>query len=135
MENSRPIEFRAWDNLQGGKFEYWDAKTDKLDGIFWLMIKDKSFEDAEQYTGLKDKNRVKCFTRDLVAVRISNIIHTREVFQDISGGFCIKLPDYCSTYQTSILLFSIEFEITGNIHEDNKAGEISSPPISQKQGG
>ncbi len=51
----REIKFRAWDNLQK-KYEYWDAKNDKYDGIFWSMVLRPEFEEPEQFTGLKDKD-------------------------------------------------------------------------------
>ena len=53
----REIKFRAWDNNQK-KYEYWSAKENKHDGIFWDMIKRPEFEEAEEYTGLKDRKGV-----------------------------------------------------------------------------
>lgn len=63
---SGEIEYRAWDTLQGGKFEYWNPKTDKYGGIFWTMIKNKSFKEPQKYTCHHDVEGTKIYEGDIV---------------------------------------------------------------------
>ena len=60
---SRDIKFRGWDNLQK-KYEYWDARNDKYDGIFWSMVKRPEFDDVEQFIRRLDKNGIKIYEGD-----------------------------------------------------------------------
>ena len=87
----REIRFRAWDNLQK-KFEYWDAKNDKYDGIFWSMIRRPEFGEPEQYTGLKDRNSTEIYKGDKLQDVIDNDTGT-VYWKESAAGFYVKWGD------------------------------------------
>lgn len=109
----REIKFRAWDNLQGGKFEYWNAETNKHDGIFWEMIKHQSFEKPQQFTGLLDKNGKEIYEGDII------IHYARERIDDFNIIVEWKICNEYGNPQWNISSFDCDHEeIIGNIYEN-----------------
>jgi uncharacterized phage protein (TIGR01671 family) len=117
----RKHKFRAWDTLQGGKFEYWDSKTNKYDGIFWEMIKNKSFKEPNEFTGLKDKNGKEIYEGDVLkwnhACDLSDNGIDQVVFRNGLFGFEVGKGGY------ALEAFDREFagtsiEVIGNIYEN-----------------
>lgn len=128
------VKYRAYDNLQGGKFEYWDSKSNKFDGIFWSMIKHKSFEEVQQYTGLKDKNKKEIYKGDVIRVLMSHSDYNKTNFEVILKDGAFQMSEKDSYRSTSFAyyfktatdngedttdknLYSF-FEIIGNIYEN-----------------
>ena len=125
----REIKFRAWDTLQGGKFEYWDSETNRFDGIFWTMIKHKSFKEPQQYTGLKDKNGKEVWEGDIIRIESGDSRCNTEATLVFwwNGQFVFKASDYqehdyinfgwwvrSNEMNTSLK----QIEVIGNIYEN-----------------
>jgi uncharacterized phage protein (TIGR01671 family) len=115
----KEIKFRAWDTLQGGKFEYWDSKINQYDGIFWTMIKHKSFKEPNQFTGLKDKNGKEIYEGDI----LQRVLYFAE--KEVGRDNVTVIFDYCSfcflwkdKTITTIKYLMDGFQIIGNIYEN-----------------
>ena len=110
------IKFRAYDTLQGGKFEYWDAERNKFDGIFWAMIKNKSFKEPQPFSGIKDKMGKEIYEGDLIKFNCFNSICS--VIKE-EGCFSLYWKD--AKYGRYGFLHEIQpcaMEVIGNIHEN-----------------
>lgn len=118
----KEIKFRAWDNRYG---QYCD--------VYILKPFDNTVETSygvravgidiilEQFTGLHDKNGKEDFESDVVKVRLSGYQYYREIYKAESGAWVIDLPDINSNSESiPVMLYSIEHENTGNIHENPK---------------
>lgn len=115
------IKFRAWDTLQGGKFEYWDPKTDKYDGIFWTMIKNKSFKEPNLFSDILDKNDKEIYDGDIFKLGAEK------------GFFEVKFEHGCflaykngKQYGLIGELQICFIEIVGNIYENPNLLQIKS---------
>lgn len=116
----REIKFRAWDTLQGGKFEYWDSKTNRYDGIFWSMIKNTSFKEPQQFTGTTDKNGKEIYEGDIVRYRggkkprnqergfVTSVVVFRDRMFTVENNQSIYID-------SAVIMVS---EVLGNIHEN-----------------
>lgn len=113
----RAIKFRAFDTLQGGKFEYWDSKTNKYDGIFWDMIKNKSFKEPNEFTGLKDKNGVEIYEGDILKVELFSKMFFISFGKSEKWGACFCIESFNSiTFLTKNC--SDTSEVIGNIYQN-----------------
>jgi hypothetical protein len=124
---NREIKFRAWDTLQGGKFEFWDSQSNRCDGIFWDMIKDKSFKPPQEFTGLLDHSTPKkeIYEGDIFEIVFydcENVVVVYGKVVKIFGGYHVefKHPEndkirYVSLFE---LLKSEQKVIQGNIYEN-----------------
>jgi len=113
---NREIKFRAFDTLQGGKFEYWTLKENRFEGIFWHMIKDKSFKEVQQFTGLKDKTGKDIYEGDILASSYSrdttgkDIVYTKQIVE-------YEIDHYTGVSKHE-LLFIEKAVIIGNIYQN-----------------
>ena len=127
----REIKFRAWDTLQGGKFEYWDSETNRFDGIFWTMIKHKSFKEPQQYTGLKDKNGKEVWEGDIIRTLHfmdrdkPQYLYHKVVYSDrycAYNAINLKNTDELLTTHGNTFLYVLakasSYEVIGNIYEN-----------------
>ena len=107
------IKFRAWDTLQGGKFEYWDPLMDKHDGIFWTMIKNKSFKAPNQYTGEKDKNGKEIYEGDLFKIGTE-----KDIFEVRFMSGCFMAMKKGKQFGLLGEIANIFLTVIGNIYEN-----------------
>jgi hypothetical protein len=107
------LKFRAFDTLQGGKFEYWDAKTNKYDGIFWTMIQNKSFKEPQQYSTIKDKNGKEIYVGDIFKLGAE-----KEVFEVRFEHGCFMA--FCKGKQYGLIgeLQICFIDVIGNVHQN-----------------
>lgn len=128
----REIKFRAWDK----KRRIIDYDLSFLNGSF--LTDDYKFDDGcgervsmgddlvvMQYTGLKDKNGKEIYEGDIVDTK-EDMFPNKEVkfMQGVFGvvypnGVHYPLRQFCKT-RSSKLVINIDFEIIGNIYENNK---------------
>lgn len=115
----RDIEFRAYDPDENvmyfshRKSIPFGEELNSLSKLFKII--DKYGWNAEQYTGLKDKNGVKIFEGDILFSEKWNPKKQEVTFN--RGGFCLKYDQ--SGYYPDIK-YAEQMEVIGNIHEENK---------------
>ena len=128
----REHKFRAWDTLQGGKFEYWDSKTNKYDGIFWEMIKNKSFKEPNEFTGLKDKNGKEIYEGDILNLKTTfenNMADRRfqpatEIEVGFEDGYFLDINTRIALFEKMMIVSSYpskhwtNYEVIRNIYEN-----------------
>lgn len=120
----REIKFRCFDTLQGGKFEYWDSENNKHDGIFWEMIKDKSFKEPNQFTGLKDKNGKDIYDGDILQLTATRYDLKGKKFNNVvqywvggmGCGFRIKGGRF-TRMLTANMIYGCQMKVIGNKFE------------------
>jgi hypothetical protein len=112
----REIKFRCWDTLQGGKFEYWNPLTDKYDGIFWTMIKNKSFKEPNQFTGLIDKNGKEIYTGDILKTGSDKNMEVG--WSKRFASFCLNRKGWLFVHYFGEAVEAEDCEIVGNIYEN-----------------
>ncbi|MBC1459361.1 YopX family protein [Listeria newyorkensis] len=124
----RPIEFRAWDNVEGKMYDnrITDLHIDTKGVISSATVYDDNFKphrksvgvDIElmQYTGLPDKNKQKYCQDDIVRYKGKN-------YRLIKGTYKFELLGFKESLQDDPYDFFsegayLQGEIVGNIHEN-----------------
>ena len=136
---SREIKFRAWnkemeimcyDNEDGSK-DYLDgARASKIGFInYHLSIpKEDDFAfrtryEVMQYTGLKDKNGVAIYEKDIIEIKG----HAFQGAMDIDGNYEVAYNEYMELCCGSLILFrQLPYAtVIGNIYEDSHLLEVA----------
>ncbi len=78
-----------------------------------------------QYTGLKDKNGIEIFEKDIIKTsRYNNTLDGEiGIVGFIRGSFCLKCPEFQSNQHINLCEFGIignHLEIIGNIYENQE---------------
>ncbi len=110
---ARPIDLETYPHLikfSLNEIGNWDASC----GVFYTNGVACSIESIQQYTGLKDENEKEIFEGDVVkgsfAPRQAINIVSEIIFY--KGSFVLK------KFMDSIGVYSVDFEIIGNIYEN-----------------
>jgi hypothetical protein len=87
---------------------------EKLKATFCADIKDVFIT---QYTNINDMTGKENYIDDIVKVKINNCIYHRKIYKSESGAYCIDLPVQNQTFDSPVLLVSIEHENVGSVYE------------------
>ena len=125
------VKFRAWYNGEMYTGVIIDMMRNKISLGFienpycGIIHPNQDSITIMQYTGIKDKKRTEEYPEgqescvsDLVKVKTGKHYQIREIYQHVNGSYCIDLPVAGSTADVPIMLYSIQHEIVGNIHEN-----------------
>ena len=113
LNTMKIIKVRCYDSLQGGKFEFWDSKTNNHDGIFWTMIKNKSFKEPQLFSEIKDKNGKEIYEGDIFKLGAE-----KDVFEVRFEHGCFMAFSNGSQYGLIGELQICFIDVIGNIYQN-----------------